>query len=371
MRSAFYRILIISLLAQLSSACSTANYYAQGAKGHLALMSQRKPVKQVLADKKVTDKRKHQIKQVLEIRQFAYDRLKLPKNNSYTSYVELERMAVSWNVIATPKYSMKPIQTCFPFVGCVSYLVYFSPKSAKKEAGRHKKLGRDTHIIESPAYSTLGVFEDPILSTMLSRSISSTAEVLFHELAHQRLYRKNNSEFNEAFASAVGQEGTRLWLKEKHPEQLERYELHLKKRWEFFNLLIDTSDELKTWYAKINKDISKHTNSPEHTNSEAEKGKQQIYLQLEEKYDRLKQSWGGDKRFDNWFNKSPVNNAKLSAIGVYYKLVPDFSRQLKAVNYDFDKFYKHYEKQEKKKNHPEETQATVLTDLKGKKKGQK
>ncbi|MEB8430987.1 aminopeptidase [Cocleimonas sp. KMM 6892] len=337
MKSAFNRILLIVLitfLSQLSSACSTVQYYAQGAKGHLALMSQRKPVKQVLVDKKVSDKRKQQLKEVLEIRQFAYDRLKLPQNNSYTSYVELKRKAVSWNVIANPKYSMSPVQTCFPFVGCVSYLVYFSPKAAKREAEKQKKLGRDTHIIESPAYSTLGVFDDPILSTMLSRSSSSTAEVIFHELAHQRLYRKNNSAFNEAFASAVGQEGTRLWLKEKHPEKLEQYEQHLKKRWAFFNLLINTSSELKAWYS--------------HNYEEAvtEKGKRRIYQQLNEKYARLKQSWGGDKRFDKWFTQSPVNNAKLSAIGVYYKQVPEFSRQLKAFNYDFGKFYKYYEKQE-------------------------
>ncbi len=334
MKPVFNRILLIAiltLLAQLSSACSTVQYYAQGAKGHLALMSQRKPVKQVLADSKITEKRKQQIKEALEIRQFAYDRLKLPKNNSYTSYVELDRKAVSWNVIATPKYSMKPVQTCFPFVGCVSYLVYFSPETANKEAEKHKELGRDTHIFESPAYSTLGIFDDPILSTMLSRGISLTAEVMFHELAHQRLYRKNNSAFNEAFASAVGQEGTRLWLREKHPDKLDRYEQHLKKRWAFFNLLIDTSDELKAWY------------SHKYADAVAEKGKQRIYRQLREKYARLKQSWGGDKRFDNWFNKSPLNNAKLSVIGVYYKLVPDFSRQLKALNYDFEKFYKHYE----------------------------
>ncbi|WP_299873228.1 aminopeptidase [uncultured Cocleimonas sp.] len=337
MKAALNRILLIAtlaLLAQFSTACSTTQYYVQGATGHLALMSQRKPVKQVLADSNVTDKRKQQIKEVLEIRQFAYDRLKLPKNKSYTSYVELKRKAVSWNVIATPKYSMHPVQSCFPFVGCVSYLVYFSPEAAEKEVVKQKKLGRDTHIIESPAYSTLGIFDDPILSTMLSRSISSTAEVIFHELAHQRLYRKNNSAFNEAFASAVGQEGTRLWLKEKHPDKLQRYEQHLKKRWAFFNLLIDTSEELKAWY------------SHKYADAVMEKGKQRIYRQLDEKYARLKQSWDGDTRFDNWFNKSPVNNAKLSAIGVYYKLVPDFSRQLKALNYNFEKFYDFYETQE-------------------------
>lgn len=338
MNSAFYRILLIAFFVQLLSACSTAQYYAQGATGHLALMSQRKPVKKVLADKNVTDKRKQQIKEVLEIRRFAYDRLKLPENGSYTSYVELDREAVSWNVIATPKHSMKPLQTCFPFVGCVSYLVYFSPESAHHEADKQKKLSHDTHIIESPAYSTLGIFDDPILSTMLSRNISSTAEVIFHELAHQRLYRKNNSAFNEAFASAAGQEGTRLWLKEKHPDKLERYEQHLIKRWDFFNLLIDTSNKLKVLFESKQDEVA------------MEKGKQRIYHQLEEKYASLKKSWGGDKRFDSWFNKTPMNNAKLSAIGVYYRFVPDFKRQLKALNYDFEKFYEHYEKQDTKEN---------------------
>ena len=293
-------------------------------------MSQRQPIVELLKDNRLPEQRREQIKQVLSIRKFAHERLKLPNNNSYTSFVELKRDAVSWNVIATPKYSMSPIKSCFPFVGCVSYLVYFKQQRAISEAKKHQNLGRDTHIIASPAYSTLGIFDDPVISTMLKGNISSTAEVVFHELAHQKLYKKNNSAFNEAFASAVAQEGTRLWLTENHPEMLNRYNEHLQKRWQFFDLLLSTSKELTAWYALKRPD------------SEAEIGKQKFFAQLKSKYEILKNDWNGDKRFDNWFNEQPLNNAKLAVIGVYYQKVPEFTQQLKAYDYDFDKFYKHY-----------------------------
>jgi predicted aminopeptidase len=331
MKSVLSRTILLGISLLLLPACSTTQYYLQGASGHLSLMSQRQPISELLAGDSLSEKRRQQIEQVLSIRKFAQEKLKLPKNNSYSSFVELKREAISWNVIATPRYSMKPIQTCFPLVGCVSYLVYFTKKRAQIAAEKHKKLGHDTHIIASPAYSTLGLFDDPVVSTMFKGGISSTAEVVFHELAHQKLYRKNNSAFNEAFASTIGEEGTRLWLKENHPEQLKSYDAHIKKRWQFFNLIINTSKELSNWYASKRPD------------AEAEAGKQKIFKRLDHRYQQLKQSWGGDRRFDRWFKKNPVNNAKLAVIGVYYQQVPEFKRQLKAYNYDFDKFYQHYQ----------------------------
>ena len=249
MITALKKIISVTFLLSTLSACSTVSYYVQGASGHLALMSQRQPITELLKDNKLSKQRREQIEEVLSIRKFAHQKLKLPNNNSYTSFVELKRKAISWNVIATPKYSMTPIKSCFPLVGCVSYLVYFKQQRAIAEAEKHKKLGHDTHIIASPAYSTLGIFDDPVVSTMLTGNISSTAEVVFHELAHQKLYKKNDSAFNEAFASAVAQEGTRLWLKENHPELLNRYNEHLQKRWQFFDLIINTSKELSAWYA--------------------------------------------------------------------------------------------------------------------------
>ncbi|MGK0270945.1 MAG: putative aminopeptidase [Cocleimonas sp.] len=322
---------VFILLSQILSGCSNINYFVQGASGHLTLMSKREPISQLLKSDTLSKERREQITEVKSIRKFAYEKLKLPKNGSYTSFVELDRDAVTWNIVATKKYSIDPIQTCFPISGCVSYLVYFNKARAEREAEKHKKLGHDVHIIPSPAYSTLGVFDDPIVSTMFTGSISSTAEVVFHELGHQRLFRKNNSAFNEAFASAIGEEGTRLWLRENHPNSLKTYNDHVKKRWQFFNLLLQTSEELRAFY-KIKQSGKKQ-----------EVGKKQIFNQLKQRYTNLKKEWNGDKRFDRWFTKHPLNNAKLAVIGVYYKLVPEFSKRLKTMNDDFEAFYSYYQ----------------------------
>ena len=294
-------------------------------------MSQRKPIAEVLKDKNLSKKRKDQIKQVVSIRKFAHKRLKLPKNNSYTTYVDLKRKAITWNLIATPKYNVDPIKTCFPITGCVSYLMYFSHNHAKLEAQKHKNAGHDTYLIASPAYSTGGTFDDPIVSTMFRGGVAGIAQTVFHELAHQRLYRKNKTAFNEAFASAIGEQGTILWLQENHPKKLKGYKDYLRKRIQFYGLMLATRDELKALYkTKIPATKKAHK-------------KKRIIQALREKYVQLKKSWGGDRRFDAWFDKGELNNAKLAVIGVYYQKVPEFTKRLKALNYDFERFYKSYE----------------------------
>lgn len=295
-------------------------------------MSQQKPISKVLQEKTLPAKRLEQIKQVQSIRKFAQNKLKLPKNNSYTSYVDLKRDAISWNVIATPKYSIKPIKTCMPIAGCTSYLIYFSKARAKLEAKKHQKQGHDTYIIASPAYSTGGVFDDPIVSTMFRGGIASIAEVVFHELAHQRLYRRNDTGFNEAFASTIGEEGTKRWLREQHPNKVKYYNEYLQKKWLFFHLLITTRQQLDKAYKAAK------------TSKEKEAIKKNLLGQLTKKFYLLQKSWNGDKRFDKWFKETPINNAKLAVIGVYYQRVPKFRQQLKQMNYNFEKFYQYYER---------------------------
>lgn len=302
----------------------------QGARGHVALMSQRKPIGDVFQDKNISKERKEQIKQVQSIRAFASERLKLPKNKSYTTYVELKRKAITWNVIATPKYSISPIKTCLLMIGCTSYLMYFSESRAQYEVKKHKQLGRDTHIVESPAYSTAGKFDDPIVSTMFGGGINSIAQIVFHELAHQKLFRKNDSAFNEAFASSIGEQGTRLWLKENHPKRVKAFNQYLLKKRQFFGLLLESRQELTLLYKTKQTDLDK------------EKGKQLIFKRLRKKYVQLKESWGGDKRFDSWFNTHSLNNAKLALVGIYYKQVPEFTKKLKELDYNFEIFYKFY-----------------------------
>lgn len=299
-------------------------------------MSQRKPITEVLLDKTLSAKRLNQIKQIQSIRKFAQEKLKLPKNNSYTSYVELKRNAISWNVIATPKYSIEPIKTCLPIIGCTSYLIYFSKAKAELVAKKHKKLGHDSYIIASPAYSTGGMFDDPIVSTMFGGGIASIAQVVFHELAHQKLYRKNDSAFNEAFASTIAEEGTKLWLKKHHPKKVKQYSDYLQKKWLFYNLLIATREHLGRLYKSVE------------TDEEKKKLKKQTLEQLANDYEKLKKNWGGDPRFDKWFKATEVNNAKLAVIGVYFQKVPEFTKRLKGFNYDFKTFYDFYENEEDK-----------------------
>jgi len=316
------------------SACSTVSYYGQSVKGHLSLMSKQQPINELLTDKKVSKQRKSDLALVQEIRAYAYDRLKLPKNGSYAKFVELDRKAVTWNLVVNPKYSMTPSQWCFPIIGCISYKGYFSENKARSEAKKLMKQGYDVYVAESAAYSTLGWFNDPVVSTMLDHGIILTAETIFHELAHQQVYHKSDSDFNEAFATAVGQAGTRLWLKEKHPKSLPFYEEHLQKQQQFIQLILDTSADLKALY-KIKME-----------NSETEKGKQKILQELKTNYAKLKRSWKGDTRYDAWFDK-PVNNARLALMGVYYEKIPDFARQLQAYDYDFARFYTEMEKMKK------------------------
>lgn len=323
-------IILFSIIL-LISGCSTISYYGQSAKGHLSLMAKRKPIDELLQDKQLSKQRKYELELVQEIRAFAYDRLKLPKNGSYAEFVELNRKAVTWNLVATPKYSMTPSYWCFPIIGCISYKGYFSEAKAISEAEKTAKLGYDVYVAESTAYSTLGWFDDPVVSTMLDHGVLLTAETIFHELAHQRVYHKSDSDFNEAFASAVGQAGTRLWLKEMHPKSLKFYEEHLKKQQQFIGLLLTVSHELAEFY-KIKM-----------PDADTEKGKQRIFKGLKTKYAKLKQSWHGDNRYDSWFDK-PVNNARLALAGVYYQKIPDFSRQLALYNYDFEAFYQAMDK---------------------------
>ena len=318
-------LILLGILLSIS-ACSTLGYYAQSAKGHLELIQKQRPIPQLLNDPKLSPQRKKTLNLVQEIRQFAHERLKLPNNGSYTKFAELHRPAVTWNLVLTPRYSIVPAQWCFPLIGCIAYKGYFSKSRALREVTKFSQLPYDLYLAPSTAYSTLGWFKDPVVSPMLDQGIIITAETIFHELAHQQVYHKSDSDFNEAFATAVGQAGTRLWLAEKHPENLAAYNNYLRKQQQFTQLLLDTIQELDQFYQS------------EQTPQNYALGKQQRIQKLKSNYQKLKQSWQGDTRYDAWFDK-PINNARLALLGVYYQSVPHFAKQLQRHNYNFKAFY--------------------------------
>ena len=194
-------------------------YYMQAIHGHMDVMQSRRPVGEILADPAAPEELKERLQLVREARRFAVEELALPDNDSYRSYADLERDYVVWNVFATPEFSLVPKKWCFPVAGCVDYRGYFSHDAAKGKAEALREDGYDVAVGGVAAYSTLGRFADPILNTMMRWSDVRLVGTLFHELAHQVLYVKGDTRFNESFASAVADAGMRRWLVDRGGEE--------------------------------------------------------------------------------------------------------------------------------------------------------
>jgi predicted aminopeptidase len=187
-------------------------YYVQAARGQFDLMRRRRPVEEVIADTSSPVQLRQRLEMVRDARQFAVDELLLPDNASYRNYADVERDYVVWNVIAAPEFSLDPKLWCYPVAGCVAYRGYFSEASAKKLADELASQGFDVLVGGVAAYSTLGRFADPVLNTMMRWDDTDLIATLFHELAHQKLYVKGDTGFNESFATTVAEVGLRRWL---------------------------------------------------------------------------------------------------------------------------------------------------------------
>jgi predicted aminopeptidase len=315
--------LAIALIAALSGGC----YLLQSAQGQLALMSKREPIPRVIDDPATPAALRAQLKSVTAIRNFASRELGLPDNGSYRKYADIGRPYVVWNVVATPEFSVDPKRWCFPIVGCVAYRGYFVEKRARRfAAGLHAK-GFDVVVGGVAAYSTLGHFDDPILSSMVSWDDVELASIIFHELTHQLLYVPNDASFNEALATTVEEEGVRRWLQQQgRDKDLAEHLLHQRRYLEVITLMTETRNRLRTLYA---------SGLPPPLMRER---KRQTFEALREAYAALREQWGGHAPFDAWFT-ADLNNAHLASIATYFTCVPGFERELKAVGGNLPAFY--------------------------------
>ena len=305
-------------------------YYMQAISGHLDLMSREEPIDDLLSENKLKEDVKHKLDLALQAREFASKELKLPDNDSYKTYADLERPYVVWSVVAAPEFSIKPKQWCFLIVGCLSYRGYFDEQEAQKKAGELKKEGYDVSIAGTMAYSTLGFFDDPLLSTMVRQGESSMIGIIFHELAHQLVHVDGDTAFNEAFATTIEQEGLNRWYTQR--SETEKFHAYLEKkknRQVVFGFLKDTRKELDTLYKQ---DLPV---------AQKEKRKALAFDRLRERY-RKWQLTSNYHGFDHWMKKD-LNNSHLALIATYQDLVPNFFALLKSVNGDLETFYKKVE----------------------------
>jgi len=321
-----WRIALCLALAVLLGGCAQIGYYGQAVHGQLSLLGSAKPIDQVLADPATGDKLKARLNQVKQIRAFAVDELGLPDNASYTAYADLKRPYVLWNVVATPELSLTPLQWCFPIAGCVDYRGYYSEDGARAFADQLRGEGYDVQIGGVPAYSTLGWFSDPVLSTFIGYSDAELARMIFHELAHQVVYAKGDSQFNESFATSVEEVGVDRWLTKFGDEKLRKaYAEHRQRQRDFLALLLKYRSMLEANYARAVDDDDKR------------RQKAAIFQALQDEYQTLKVGWGGYAGYDHWFAE-PLSNAHLASIATYHDLVPAFKELLRQEQ-SFPKFY--------------------------------
>lgn len=311
----------------LLQGCSTLAYYSQSVSGHLQLMGRRQPIEQLLQDPHTDPGLKRKLQQVTMIRRFATQQLALPENGSYQSYAALDREAVVWSVVATGPFSVEPRQWCYLFIGCASYRGYFSKARAKSYADRLRQEGLDVAVEAVPAYSTLGWFDDPLPSSVIEWPMPRVASLLFHELAHQQLYIKDDSAFNEAFASLVAEVGTERWLSAHDPAALPDWRQFRQRERRFFGLLLSGRQQLTQLYRKP---------LPA---AEMQQQKARLFDSLRARYQRIKTEWGGYDGFDGWFER-PLNNAHLASIATYQSWVPVFRHLLQQSGDQLPRFYR-------------------------------
>ena len=304
-------------------------YYFQAIHGEFQLLAHRHSIDKLIANPRTSPDLKQQLMLVQQLRAFAKSELKLPVDGNYDKYADIHRKDVVWDVQASPEFSLAPKVWRYPFVGSLAYRGYFSEKAARRYGDSLARQGFDVYVDGVEAYSTLGWFKDPLLNTLIDETEPELAELLFHELAHKRVFASGDTDFNEAYATTVGQEGTRLWLRSKGAsELLTKYNAAIEHDRQFVHLVLSTRGRLTKLYGDSVGKVPLE---------QLRRDKQRVFDDLRRQYEELKASWGGYSGYDNWFAHD-LNNAKLNTVANYYDYLPGFQRLLQENGGDIGNF---------------------------------
>lgn len=305
--------LAVAAAAALLSGCH-ALYLASG---QLALNASRQPITGLLQRGDLDATLRARLEYASRARDFAVSALALPDNGSYRSYVDLGRPFATWNVFAAPEFSVEPRLSCWPIVGCVAYRGYFDLQRARRAAARLARRGYDLHIAPAAAWSTLGHFRDPVLSTMLSYGDVTLAALLFHELAHQVAWVPGNNDLSEAFATVVEIEGTRRWLAlNGHSSELEAWLAGRQRQQQESQRLLASRTRLASLYASG-------------ASTEAMREAKAV-------------EFAGLRAALAVGRAAPVgvlNNAMLAAVATYDRCIPTLEAELRRLGGDLPAFY--------------------------------
>jgi len=317
-------------------ACQT-NYYTHLIKGQSKILGDRQSIASLIDEPKTQALLKDRLILTQEIIKFAQSELQITTDNKYTSYVNLQRPYVIMSLMATPEFSLTPYTWCYPLIGCASYRGYFSRKMAHTQQQALQDQGYITALRGVSAYSTLGWFADPLLSSFIFYDKNQYVELLFHELAHSQIYIGNDTAFNESFATFVGLVGLKQW-------QLAHGEVYNAKDDTWFKLV----NFLQPYRLKLEALYASHpmTGSVELKNNEAieqmRQAKHALYAEIKAAYAQEKLSWSKPRLYDQWM--ASINNPKMASLADYTQWVLAFE-QLYVLNHaNISDFYKSVEK---------------------------
>ena len=337
-RAPLQRALLL-LVAALLAGCSTIDYYAQAVQGHLALMRAARPIDDWLRDPATPAALKVQLKRAERMRAFAVTALDLPDNASYHGYADLHRAAAVWNVAAAPVDSLTLKRWCFPVLGCVGYRGYYDQAAAQAMAAQLRTQdGLEVTVYGVPAYSTLGWMNwaggDPLVSTIIAWPEGALARIVFHELAHQRVYAKGDTMFNESYATAVGRLGAAQWLAGHADDAARRADARWQAHQQAFRALTRaTRAELAAIYDK---------KGPEGLSESALLAlKTEAMARFRERYQALKARWAAAGMpydgYDAWV--AHANNASFALQAAYDEWVPGFEALFAQEGRDWPRFH--------------------------------
>jgi predicted aminopeptidase len=325
--------LFLLLQVLLLSGCGTLQFYSQGVAGQFEILRKSRPSTEVIADSSTSETLRQRLRLAEELRQFASRELALPGRSAYGKYADLGRSHVVFVLYAAPEFSMKPKTWHYPLIGEIDYRGYFDQEDAAAYARELEAEGYETHLGGTDAYSTLGIFHDPVLNTFAGYREIDFAELIFHELTHIRIFRKGETTFNESLANAVSEAGVRKWLISKgRRAELKDYEERLIRRRDFYHEIETTRLELSELYAL------------ELPAEEMRKRKHAMLEKLKRRARSLQARWGG-KLLKEWLSLD-LTNAHLLALVTYNSEIGTFRKLLEESGGDFEFFFRSVEKLE-------------------------
>ncbi len=336
-------------LCILSTACQ-APYLIKSAWSQAGLLNAREPLDSVLAKPDLADSVRAKLLLARDAKLFAEVALGLKKTRNYESYVELGRSHVSYVVSAAPKDRLEHFEWWFPIVGHVPYKGYFNPEDAKAEAESLKQDGLDVVVRGVSAYSTLGWFRDPILSSMLRYTDYDLANTIIHETVHATLYIKGNADFNERLATFIGNLGADMFfLKRDGAESatLKNAEIETADERLFTDFISKQIDVLKAWYEKNQLTAGATAATFE------ENRRLQFKGIFEEFKSRIAPQLGNEKYRNRLLEElapESLNNARLLLWRLYFHDLSDFERAYAKLGKNPSRFMEFAKSLEKSKD---------------------